>query len=198
VQVEDSNVFPADLVLLSSAHPEGVCYIETMNLDGETNLKLKKVPVCRCSVHCAAAASAVVCVMQCRFADTSLASRIMQALPQTWDYSLANDVVLAAPGSSSIECEQPNNSLYTFTGNLQLGQQKLPLTTNQVRRRLFCALGGQTAAIYILQGMWSTSCVQLPGVAEGLYAAQHSTYLRCGDLHRSPNEGKLHFHQTLC
>jgi phospholipid-transporting ATPase len=55
-------------------------------------------------------------------------------LPQTWDYSLANDVGLAAPGSSSIECEQPNNSLYTFTGNLQLGQQKLPLTTNQVRR----------------------------------------------------------------
>ena len=43
VQVEDGSVFPADLVLLSSAHPEGVCYIETMNLDGETNLKLKKV-----------------------------------------------------------------------------------------------------------------------------------------------------------
>jgi magnesium-transporting ATPase (P-type) len=38
-------VFPADMVLLSSAHPEGVCYIETMNLDGETNLKLKKVPI---------------------------------------------------------------------------------------------------------------------------------------------------------
>lgn len=36
-------MFPADLVLLSSGHPEGVCYIETMNLDGETNLKLKKV-----------------------------------------------------------------------------------------------------------------------------------------------------------
>jgi phospholipid-transporting ATPase len=49
MQVEDSNVFPADLVLLSSAHPEGVCYIETMNLDGETNLKLKKVPrTCHC------------------------------------------------------------------------------------------------------------------------------------------------------
>ena len=43
MQVEDGNVFPADLVLLASTHPEGVCYIETMNLDGETNLKLKKV-----------------------------------------------------------------------------------------------------------------------------------------------------------
>ena len=41
-QVEDRAYFPADMVLLSSSNPEGVCYIETMNLDGETNLKLKK------------------------------------------------------------------------------------------------------------------------------------------------------------
>jgi hypothetical protein len=55
-----------------------------------------------------------------------------QALPQTWDYSPENDVGLATAGNASIECEQPNNSLYTFTGNLQLGQQKIALTTNQV------------------------------------------------------------------
>jgi hypothetical protein len=42
LQVEDRKGFPADLVLLSSANPEGIAYIETMNLDGETNLKLKK------------------------------------------------------------------------------------------------------------------------------------------------------------
>ena len=41
-QVEDRMYFPADLVLLSSSNPEGMCYIETMNLDGETNLKIKK------------------------------------------------------------------------------------------------------------------------------------------------------------
>lgn len=40
---------------------------------------------------------------------------------------------LAALGAASIECEQPNNSLYTFTGNLQLRQQKISLSTNQVR-----------------------------------------------------------------
>ena len=42
IQVEDRTYFPADMVLLSSSNPEGVCYIETMNLDGETNLKIKK------------------------------------------------------------------------------------------------------------------------------------------------------------
>lgn len=35
---------PADLVFLSSDTHEGTCYIETMNLDGETNLKIKRAP----------------------------------------------------------------------------------------------------------------------------------------------------------
>ncbi|KAG0583093.1 hypothetical protein KC19_3G108700 [Ceratodon purpureus] len=42
VKVEKDNFFPADLLMLSSSFPDGVCYVETMNLDGETNLKLKK------------------------------------------------------------------------------------------------------------------------------------------------------------
>jgi len=31
-------------VLLHSEGPEGVCYVETKNLDGETNLKMKQTP----------------------------------------------------------------------------------------------------------------------------------------------------------
>lgn len=42
VKVEKDNFFPGDLLMLSSSYPDGVCYVETMNLDGETNLKLKK------------------------------------------------------------------------------------------------------------------------------------------------------------
>lgn len=35
-----------------------------------------------------------------------------------------------------IQCEQPNNSLYTFTGNLLLDKQTLPLSPNQLLLRV--------------------------------------------------------------
>ncbi|KAL3511663.1 hypothetical protein ACH5RR_024380 [Cinchona calisaya] len=42
VKVEKDSFFPADLLLLSSSYDDGICYVETMNLDGETNLKVKR------------------------------------------------------------------------------------------------------------------------------------------------------------
>eukprot|EP00854_Cymbomonas_tetramitiformis_P004996 gene4996-6085_t len=42
IKVMCGQFFPADILMLKSSDSEGICYVETMNLDGETNLKIKK------------------------------------------------------------------------------------------------------------------------------------------------------------
>ncbi|KAF5741024.1 phospholipid-transporting ATPase 3 isoform X1 [Tripterygium wilfordii] len=96
VRIKQDGSFPADLVFLASTNPDGVSYIETANLDGETNLKIRK------------------------------------ALEKTWDYLTPEK---AAEFKGEVQCEQPNNSLYTFTGNLIIQKQMLPLTPNQILLR---------------------------------------------------------------
>ncbi|XP_069495994.1 phospholipid-transporting ATPase IB isoform X2 [Ambystoma mexicanum] len=42
VKVTNGQHLPADMIILSSSEPEAMCYIETSNLDGETNLKIRQ------------------------------------------------------------------------------------------------------------------------------------------------------------
>lgn len=41
LQVMEGEEVPADLIMLTSPDDEALCYVETANLDGETNLKIK-------------------------------------------------------------------------------------------------------------------------------------------------------------
>ncbi|KAL3526061.1 hypothetical protein ACH5RR_014433 [Cinchona calisaya] len=51
VKVYKDEYFPADLFLVSSSYDDGVCYVETSNLDGETNLKVKHALDVTASLH---------------------------------------------------------------------------------------------------------------------------------------------------
>jgi phospholipid-translocating ATPase len=42
VLLRENEQVPADIVVLSTSDPDGVCFLETKNLDGETNLKPRK------------------------------------------------------------------------------------------------------------------------------------------------------------
>ncbi|KAJ5053830.1 uncharacterized protein L3040_000121 [Drepanopeziza brunnea f. sp. 'multigermtubi'] len=41
VGLYNDDQIPADIVILSTSDPDGACYVETKNLDGETNLKVR-------------------------------------------------------------------------------------------------------------------------------------------------------------
>ncbi|KAJ3570909.1 hypothetical protein NP233_g4104 [Leucocoprinus birnbaumii] len=101
VRLESDDFIPADMVLVSSSEPEGLCYIETSNLDGETNLKIK------------------------------------QANPQT---SSLTSPELVNRLRGSLRSEQPNNSLYTYEGTLELltehgTPKQVPLGPDQILLR---------------------------------------------------------------
>lgn len=42
VRLYNAEAVPADIVVLNTSDPDGACYIETKNLDGETNLKVRQ------------------------------------------------------------------------------------------------------------------------------------------------------------
>lgn len=45
IKVNSEEAIPADVIVIASSEPEGLCYIETANLDGETNLKIKQARI---------------------------------------------------------------------------------------------------------------------------------------------------------
>lgn len=46
IRVHNNDEIPADIVLLSTSDSDGACYVETKNLDGETNLKVRQSLKC--------------------------------------------------------------------------------------------------------------------------------------------------------
>lgn len=46
VRIYNDDELPADLIVLSTSDPDGACYVETKNLDGETNLKVRTALRC--------------------------------------------------------------------------------------------------------------------------------------------------------
>jgi magnesium-transporting ATPase (P-type) len=99
VKVLEDEFFPTDMIVLKSSDPKGGLFVETKNLDGETNLKAK-------SVH-----------------------RLM--LEKFSSGGGSNPDSLFNNLKGNIVCEQPNNAIYKFEGNIGLDAgNKIPMSAD--------------------------------------------------------------------
>ncbi|XP_054569744.1 phospholipid-transporting ATPase IF isoform X6 [Eptesicus fuscus] len=72
VRIAKDEIFPADLVLLSSDRPDGSCHITTASLDGETNLKTHVAVPETAALQTVANLDTLVAVIECQQPEADL------------------------------------------------------------------------------------------------------------------------------
>ncbi|GAB1286839.1 Phospholipid-transporting ATPase [Apodemus speciosus] len=118
IKLENNQFVAADLLLLSSSEPHGLCYVETAELDGETNLKVRQaLPV---TSELGADISSLAKFDGLSFPQHSLAC-ITACFLKEKDNALR-----------IVSCEAPNNKLDRFSGVLSWKDSKHTLSNQKI------------------------------------------------------------------
>ncbi|ODV63577.1 aminophospholipid translocase that localizes primarily to the plasma membrane [Ascoidea rubescens DSM 1968] len=72
IRVRQNEEVPADIVLLTSSNEEGTCFIETKNLDGETNLKQRNSLKAGSGIKYSNDCERIQCWIECEAPNTHL------------------------------------------------------------------------------------------------------------------------------
>lgn len=100
--LEENEEIPCDCVVLYSSNANGICYIQTANIDGETNLKLR----------CAPALTQKKLAKLKNYESVANAIHNMEAM--------------------TIECPPPNSRIYDFPAVLRQGERSTALDASSL------------------------------------------------------------------
>ncbi|GAV73285.1 E1-E2_ATPase domain-containing protein/HAD domain-containing protein [Cephalotus follicularis] len=137
VKVEKNDFFPADLLLLSSSYEDAACYVETMNLDGETNLKLKQSLEVTSSLSEDSNFKNFKAIVKCEDPNPNLYSFVGSMVYEEQQYSLAPQQLLLR--DSKLRNTDYIYGAVIFTGNDTKVMQNAtapPSKRSRVERRM--------------------------------------------------------------
>lgn len=100
-------------ICFSHSEPQAMCYTETSNLDGETNLKIRQVRITYKSYMYIMCFKSITCLL--------FVKCVFQGLSLTASFQSLEELMTL---SGRLECEGPNRHLYDFTGTLRLDNLK--------------------------------------------------------------------------
>lgn len=144
IRVHKGERFPCDLLLLASSDANhGQAYVETKDLDGETNLKTKTALRSTAALLHACGPAGGVAVAEAE--DAAAGAAAAEADAAIGKINLR------------ISYEKPNNNLYNFNGQIFLGDKMDPLSADQLLLKgsslqtdwvIGCAVGLHSGAHY--------------------------------------------------
>lgn len=90
---------------------------------------------------------------QCSNQDCGSFYRVIFLTSIWWCWLQVDGEILMFVYTGLIECEHPNNSLYTFTGNLEIAKQTIPVTPNQILLRVSQKLSANIFLVVLHQSV---------------------------------------------
>ncbi|KAJ7974576.1 Phospholipid-transporting ATPase [Quillaja saponaria] len=115
VKVSKDEYFPADILLLSSSYDDGICYVETTNLDGETNLKLKHALEVTSHLHDEKSLQKFAAIVKCEDPNENLYSFVGTLYYEGRQYPLSLQQILLR--DSKLKNTEYIYGIVIFTGH---------------------------------------------------------------------------------
>jgi phospholipid-transporting ATPase len=171
LEFNDGDAFPADLVLLSSSHDDGLAFINTMNLDGETNLKERVALKSTKSFNCLERLESLRCEVLCDQPSMALHKwNCKIRLDDTWEPMGMLQLLLRGCVLKSTDRAY---GLVVYTGadtKIVMNSKKAPSKVSNVMKMM-------NKILYTVFGFQAFICLLFGGLSvawQNSYASDHS------------------------